>query len=370
MLKGYIEGYYGRLFSQEERAKVINHMAKLNMDFYIYGPKEDPYHRVSWEENYPPETERILKSLVDQCKKNKISPVFSLSPGLKISKSTKVIKNYLLAKFRQARKMGFEDFAIFFDDIEHKRDKNLAESHLRIIELVQSFDVSKDSKITICPTVYCTSFAKGDIKNNEYLKSLSEGIDPSISIMWTGKEVVSQSISKKDLKELKDLFSNPIIIWDNYYANDYCPSRFYIGPHSGRKTINNEVQGIGINPTGLPVTDMICLSRFVADKSTREILKEFKIPREFIKVLPYFTNPFKNLPSLDDKNIDAILNTKETLCIEWKSELQLEWAPFLWKFYLDLILLKKIKNEDNQFNLEEWLKRRYSDPLKKIILRN
>jgi len=50
--------------------------------------------------------------------------------------------------------------------------------------------------------------------------------------------------------------------------------------------------------------------------------------------------------------------------------LQLEWAPFLWKFYLDLILLKKIKNEDNQFNLEEWLKRRYSDPLKKIILRN
>ena len=36
MLKGYIEAYYGRLFSQDERAKVINHMGKLNMDFYLY----------------------------------------------------------------------------------------------------------------------------------------------------------------------------------------------------------------------------------------------------------------------------------------------------------------------------------------------
>ena len=43
MLKGYIEGYYGRLFSKDERAKVINHMGKLKMDFYLYGPKEDLY---------------------------------------------------------------------------------------------------------------------------------------------------------------------------------------------------------------------------------------------------------------------------------------------------------------------------------------
>ena len=90
---------------------------------------------------------------------------------------------------------------------------------------------------------------------------MSRGIDPLTTIMWTGDEVVSQSIPKRALKDLKDLFSNPIIIWDNYYANDYCPSRFYIGPHSGRKSLINEVKGIGINPTGLPFTDMICLSR-------------------------------------------------------------------------------------------------------------
>ena len=370
MLKGYIEGYYGRLFSQENRTRVIDHMGKLNMDFYLYGPKEDPYHRVRWKEKYPLETEKTLRALVDQCKKNKISPIFSLSPGLKLSRSSSSQKKYLLSKYLQARKMGFEEFAIFFDDIGHKRDKYLAESHLEAIEQLKSLDFIKDSSITVCPTVYCKSFAKGDIKNNDYLNTLSKGIDPLTTILWTGDEVVSQSIPKRALKDLKDLFSNPIIIWDNYYANDYCPSRFYIGPHSGRKSLINEVKGIGINPTGLPFTDMICLSRSAGDKTNQQIFEEFNIPKEFNKVLPYFTSPFKNLPSLDIKGINKILNTHEALCIQWKSELQLEWAPYLWKFYLDLQLLKKIKNNETQFNLEEWLKRRYSDPLTKTILRN
>ena len=35
MKKGYIEGYYGRLFSKEEREMIINHMGNLKMDFYI-----------------------------------------------------------------------------------------------------------------------------------------------------------------------------------------------------------------------------------------------------------------------------------------------------------------------------------------------
>ena len=68
----------------------------------------------------------------------------------------------------------------------------------------------------VCPTVYCKSFAKGNIQKNEYLKALAEDIDPSISILWTGDEVVSQSIPQKGIKELKSLFSNSIIIWENY----------------------------------------------------------------------------------------------------------------------------------------------------------
>ena len=38
-----------------------------------------------------------------------------------------------------------------------------------------------------------------------------------------------------------------------------------------RKSLINEVKGIGINPTGLPFTDMICLSRSVlGDKKNND----------------------------------------------------------------------------------------------------
>ena len=370
MLKGYIEAYYGRLFTQDERAKVINHMGKLNMDFYLYGPKEDIYHRVRWTKAYPVKEQKTLRHLISQCKKNNIRPIFAISPGLQSSKSSSNSKKNLIAKIKQAQKIGFKDFAIFFDDIEHKKNEDLAKTHLSIIDAACSVDSLNKNSLMICPTVYCKSFAKGDIKENEYLKALANDIDPSISILWTGDEVVSQSIPQKGIKELKRLFSNPIVIWDNFYANDYCPSRFYIGPYKGRNSLNNLTEAIGINPTGMPFTDMICLSRFMGKETDRQILDQFGIPNEFIKIFPYFTDPFRDLPSLSLNNIDSLLKTQYKLCIEWKSDLQLEWAPFLWTFYLDLILLKKIKMGDSKFNLDEWAKRRYSDPLKKTILRN
>jgi hyaluronoglucosaminidase len=73
MLKGYIEGYYGRLFSQEERSLLLRHMGKLKMDFYLYGPKEDPYHRVLWEKPYPSKYEKVLEDFVKQSKKKQDS---------------------------------------------------------------------------------------------------------------------------------------------------------------------------------------------------------------------------------------------------------------------------------------------------------
>ena len=97
----------------------------------------------------------------------------------------------------------------------------MATKHLEILELVSSFNIPAND-LWVCPTVYCKSFAKGSLIDNKYLKTLAKGIDPHIKFLWTGDEVVSESIKSKGIVELKGLFSNPIIIWDNYYANDYC----------------------------------------------------------------------------------------------------------------------------------------------------
>ena len=369
MLKGYIEGYYGRFFSEQDRCKVLDHMGKLNMDFYLYGPKEDSFHRVNWEKPYPDSEIKTLKSFIRDSKKNLVRPVFALSPGMNITKLSNKYIQSLTKKILQAKKIGFKDFAILFDDIDQARNAELAETHLKIIQHVSSIKNINKNPLMICPTVYCKSFARGEIKDNEYLQVLAANIDPNINILWTGDEVVSKSISLKNLKDLKSLFKNPIIIWDNFYANDYCPTRFFIGPYTGRASLDKVVEGIGINPTGMPITDSICLERFAISKTDQQIIDIYDIPESFKFILPYFLDPFKEHQTLTAKKIDKLLLTQNELCIEWKSELQLEWAPFLWNFYLDLILLKKINDGQSEFSLEEWLKRRYSDPLTRTILR-
>ena len=39
--RGYIEGYYGKLLSFEDRHKLLVCLENLSMDSYLYAPKED-----------------------------------------------------------------------------------------------------------------------------------------------------------------------------------------------------------------------------------------------------------------------------------------------------------------------------------------
>ena len=75
------------------------------------------YHRLEWGKTYPAKEQKPLRNLVDQCKKNKIKPIFAISPGLQSSKLSKNFVKTLTSKLKQAHQLGFKDFAIFFDDI-------------------------------------------------------------------------------------------------------------------------------------------------------------------------------------------------------------------------------------------------------------
>ena len=211
-----------------------------------------------------------------------------------------------------------------------------------MIEIVSRLNLS-NNPLYVCPTVYCKSFAKGNPKDNEYLITLAKGIDPSVRILWTGDEVVNQINEPQGIRELKRLFTNPIVIWDNFYAlMRCCPSRIFCWSLFWKKALSEEVlRAHWNNPTGMVQTDSMCLDRFVLNKSEDCLIRTFEIPLRFKLLMPYFDNPFKRLPELNLKKIDKLLETQYKLCIEWKGSLQLEWSPFLWRFYLDLILLKK-----------------------------
>jgi len=145
MLEGYIEGYYGRLFSKQERELLLDHMGRLKMDFYIYGPKEDPYHRVMWEKLYPKKEREVLIDFVKHSRKKGIKPVFALSPGLKLIQFGD-FKKKITAKLNQAKKIGFKS-NVFFAAKLYPANATTNSSHgvRKIKNLYKIFELMQDS---------------------------------------------------------------------------------------------------------------------------------------------------------------------------------------------------------------------------------
>ena len=82
MKTGYLEGYYGRLLSWEDRSILLKKLSQLEMDFYIYGPKEDPLHRMNWASLYNNSQLENFKKFKEEALNLGVKPYFSLSPGI------------------------------------------------------------------------------------------------------------------------------------------------------------------------------------------------------------------------------------------------------------------------------------------------
>ena len=370
-LKGYIEGYYGRLLTWDQRSLILRKLNELNMDFYIYGPKEDVYHRIKWFEQYKDKELANFENFNENCETNGISFYYAISPGLSYGDDPKSNFNLLTSKISNFLDRGLKNFAIFLDDLENEKDEKLGELHANLIhEFSNYLEKNHGTSFVFCPTIYCERFAKKGIENSGYLKVLSERVPNSVSVMWTGKEVISKEITSNDVSKFKSVLNNPVIIWDNYYANDYCQNKFFVGPYRGREFSKDIIKGCGLNATGMPITDSIILSQFKGESTTEEIFQEFEVPPEFIEIFHFFDGPFEFNSSIETiKKLKNVQNIFQKICVDWKSELQLEWAPFLWQFFKDLHFLENYSKMKKEKVLKEWAGQRYSEPLLNILLK-
>ena len=51
--RGLVEGYYGNPYSEANRMSIFELFGRQKMNVYIYGPKDDAYHKSKWREEYP-----------------------------------------------------------------------------------------------------------------------------------------------------------------------------------------------------------------------------------------------------------------------------------------------------------------------------
>ncbi len=367
-IKGYIEGFYGKLYSWDDRINILDTMSQNKMNFYFYCPKEDLKHRQEWRDQYSKEWLKNFQEFNLYANKKNIKVIFGVSPGLDFNFKSfldgdKKDLNFLLSKFNNLMAHGATNFCILFDDIPYNSNLPNKLEGVAHAKLINTINLNFNIPIFNVPRIYSDEL---NYENPQYIKFYFNNIFEKSNTFYCGKNIVSKSFNTR-IKIIKNqLNQDKLIFWDNFYANDYCPKRLIIGPWQNTSLIKKSM----INGTGLLETDKLiiqivnntgdCKNKFLEWK---KVLKKNNVPDNFFYVHKFFLSPnfsyetkLKNLKT--DKNI---FNNLDFLLWKWKTNLSREWYPYLLNLKHDLQIVT------DQLSWNRILKTQ-TNPFQKILL--
>lgn len=241
--RGVIEGFYGNPWSHQDRLRQFDFYGKHRLNIYVYGPKDDPYHRAHWREPYPEAEAARLQELVEAAHHNHVQFVWAIHPGGDI-RWNRQDSLAVVGKLNLMYDLGIRTFAVFFDDIGGEGAR--AEKQAGLMNYLTDNFVRKHKDVEpliICPTQYNKAWSGGD-----YLSILGTQMYPEVRIMWTGNSVVDM-IERDDMEWINAQIKRKAFIWLNYPVNDYCQSRLLMGKTYGNGLdIADLVSGFCSNP--------------------------------------------------------------------------------------------------------------------------
>lgn len=254
--RGVVEGFYGRPWSHEHRLRQLEFYGKQKMNVYIYGPKDDPYHRKFWRQPYPEKEATLIKELVAKAKENHVQFYWAIHPGVDI-KWTDEDRDLLVEKLDKMYDLGVRSFAVFFDDIWGEGTK--ADKQAGLLNYVDSAFVQAKgdvSPLVLCPTEYNKSWAN---EKGGYLRTLGSQLHKSIEVMWTGNTVV-HCIDKPSMEWINERIQRKGYIWWNFPVNDFVRDHILLGPaYDNGLDIADDVSGFVSNPMQYAESSKIAL---------------------------------------------------------------------------------------------------------------
>jgi len=273
-LGGVVEGFYGQIWSHQQRLHLFQQMAALGLNTYFYAPKHDLKHRAIWRETYSDAELVSFGELVRTCEQHGLDFIYGLSPGLDIRFSEESERNRIKLRFDQLRKVGVRHFALLFDDLPGKMDDidqrafdSLAAAQCDVTNAIFAWVRQQlpGAHFLFCPTPYCDRMDRKQLGGIGYLDDVGRLLSPEIDILWTGPEIVSEEIPVETIERLSHRIRRQPLVWDNLFANDYDFHRAYCGPYSGRSVgLRRALRGILINPNNEYPLNFIPLRTFAA----------------------------------------------------------------------------------------------------------
>lgn len=264
--RGVVEGFYNDPWPHPERLKMISFLARAGMNYYLYAPKQDPYHRQWWRKPYPEKELENFRELQNACKAHGITFNFGISPGLDYSYDDDSDFRKLCDKLDSLYELGVRSFTLCMDDITGWKhaDAHMARQQVKLANRLHSRLRAKDpeSELIFVPTVYMRTYDYWKKKKPDFAGYLREvkKLDPQIEVMWTGPGMIfSEEISAESAGSMEKVWGRKPVIWDNVPVNDVTLRRHIImAPYQGRSAkLFKSCKGALLNPMYLPNSSMV-----------------------------------------------------------------------------------------------------------------
>lgn len=246
--RGFIEGYYGIPWSNENRKSLMEFGGDFKMNAYIFAPKDDEYHSLKWRELYPDEKLAEIKELVDVGIATRNEFIWTIHPFLKDGMDFSTEENYkaelekIIAKFEQLYSIGVRQFGVLADDAEGD-EKN----QVKLMKDLEDWRLSKKDvkNLIFVPKVYTKESAGGDV-NNAYLKTIGT-MPETVDIMWTG-DVILGYVTQDTFEFFEEAVGRQAFMWLNWPVNDINSKRLLMGKGEMLDPEVNNFKGIVTNP--------------------------------------------------------------------------------------------------------------------------
>ncbi len=268
-IRGVVEGFYGRVWTWAQRRSMVEFMGAHGMNLYLYAPKMDPRHRMTWREPYTTGQLRRFGDLIELSHDGGVNFGYAIAPGLDMDYTSDEDGQTLLRKLDAFWDADCRAFAVLWDDIPSTCDArtlsafgSLAAAQAHAVNRVGEHLAAKGQPFTLitCPTTYYGAPDRAE------LREFGQALAGDVHIMWTGPEVCSRELTAADAQAVSRVIGREPLYWDNYPVNDMSMSaEMHLEPLSGRSPgLSAHCTGLLSNPMTQPEASKIVLATVAA----------------------------------------------------------------------------------------------------------